>query len=185
MNRALILLALVSFAAAAAAQNSAQSPAPSSNGVAGMEGTVLQHQTIAPRPSCPISLRAQHKADGNMLKVDKTRPAGVAQRLHLILKNPDSRQIVGAMLKVRGLSGKGRVAGASGANTPDVSRMLDVRFVPGQQNEVTSDVWVPGMTAVLAVELNSVSFADGSRWSLNGTGACSIEPEPLMLIADR
>jgi hypothetical protein len=124
-----------------------------------------------------------------MLKVDKNRPAGIAQLLHLIVSNPDSRQIVAARVRVRGLSGKGRMTQTAnqdrGEGAGDVSRSLVARFSSGTDKEASSDVWVPGMTAVLQVELNSVTFADGTTRRFAGVEACRIAPEPLMLIADR
>jgi hypothetical protein len=138
---------------------------------------------------CPVSLRALHGADGSMLKVDKNRPAGIAQLLHLIVTNPDSRQIVAARVRVRGLSGKGRMTQTSGQDATrgaaDATRSLEVRFSAGSDKEVSSDVWLPGMTAVLEVELNSVTFADGTTRRFAGVEACRIAPDPLMLIAGR
>ena len=167
-----------------------------SYGWAGMEGPP-QAQPNGPlraaagerHAACPVSLRALHGADGNMLKVDKNRPAGIAQLLHLIVTNPDSRQIVAARVRVRGLSGKGRMTltanqGAT-QGAGDATRSLEARFSTGAGKEVSSDVWVPGMTAVLDVELNSVTFADGTTRKFAGVEACRIAPEPLMLIADR
>jgi hypothetical protein len=134
---------------------------------------------------CPVSLRALHGADGNMLKVDKNRPAGIAQLLHLIVSNPDSRQIVAARVRVRGLSGKGRMTQTSDKGAADVTRNLEIRFSPGADKDVLSDVWVPGMTAVLEVELNSVTFADGTSRRFTGAEACQIAPDRMMLIAGR
>jgi hypothetical protein len=161
-------------------------------GWAGMEGlgvdpmrgqaTVVRSSTAS---GCPVSLRALHGADGNMLKVDKNRPAGIAQLLHLIVSNPDSRRIVAARVRVRGLSGKGHVTQTSGQGEGDATRSLQARFPAGSGKEVSSDVWVAGMTAVLEVELNSVTFADGTTRNFAGAEACRIAPEPLMLIADR
>jgi hypothetical protein len=138
---------------------------------------------------CPVSLRALHGADGSMLRVDKNRPAGIAQLLHLILSNPDARQVVAARVRVRGLSGRGRMTQTSGQDATqggaDVTRSLEARFSAGSDKDVSSDVWVSGMTAVLEVELNSVTFADGTTRRFAGVDACRIAPEPLMLIAGR
>ncbi len=140
---------------------------------------------------CPVSLHAQHGADGNMLNVDKGRPKGLAQLLRLTLTNPDSRQIVQANVRVHGLSGKGRVAQAtsaqknSGQDNSDKVESMVVSFSPGQNKSVSGDLWVPGMTAVLSIDLNSVTFADGSTTSFSGRDLCHVAPDPLMLIAGR
>jgi hypothetical protein len=72
-----------------------------------------------------------------------------------------------------------------GEGAGDVSRSLVARFSSGADKEISSDVWVAGMSAVLEVELNSVTFADGTTRKFAGAEACRIAPEPLMLIADR
>jgi hypothetical protein len=39
------------------------------------------------------------------------------------------------------------------------------------------------MTAVLSIDLNSVTYADGSTGSFTGHDACRVVPDKLMLIA--
>jgi len=67
-------------------------------------GSVIVGRTI--NQACPISLRAQHGADGTMRKVDKSRPEGIAQKLHLILTSKNSKQVVEAQLECAGLPAK-------------------------------------------------------------------------------
>lgn len=136
--------------------------------------------------SCPVSLRAQHGADGTLLRVDKARPEGLAQLLHIILTSKNSRQIVEAHLRVRGASGKGQVSPMNlGQNSMDATRNVTVKLRPTAENEVTGDTWVRGMSAVLQVELSWVTFDDGSIQRFGAAQGCRFTPEHLMLIADR
>lgn len=136
--------------------------------------------------ACPVSLRAQHGSDGTMLKVDKARPEGLAQRLHIILTSKNSRQIVEAHLRVRGASGKAQVSRTNlGQNSMDATRNVTVNLRPSAENEVTGDTWVRGMSAVLQVELSWVTFDDGSVQRFGAAQGCRFTPEHLMLIADR
>jgi hypothetical protein len=162
-------------------------------GVAGMEGLKNQSQqlnfSVASRGACPVGLRALHGADGNIRKVDKNRPGGIAQLLHLIITSRDSRQIVEARLRVRGTSGKGRVDraqsdqnSASGGGM-DATRNVTARFRPGGDNEIVADAWVPGLTSVLQVDVNAVTFADGSMKQFGAADGCRFTPEHVMLIA--
>jgi hypothetical protein len=134
--------------------------------------------------SCPVSLRAQHGADGGFRKVDKSKPEGVAQLLHLILTSKDSRQIVEARLRVRGVSPKGRVSNADTADGANATRFVSVRFTPSGENEVSGKTWVPGLSAVLEVELNGVTFADASIQRFSSADGCRFIPDHLMLIAN-
>jgi hypothetical protein len=149
-----------------------------------------------PATTCPISLRAQHGATGGMLQADKGRPKGLAQLLHLTLISPDSRRIVSARVRVRGLSGRahttqalsGQGDSASGStmhDNADVVRSLTVRFTSAPGNTATGDLWIPGMTAVLTIDLNSVAYADGSTQSFTARDACRVAPDLKMLVADR
>jgi len=180
--------ALVSFAVllgsvASGAQAPGQTPS---------ETTVFRTQP--PATACPVSLRAQHGATGGMLQADKGRPKGLAQLLLLTLTSPDSRQIVSARVRVRGLSGKAHSAqalsgldnsgpGNSIHNDADVVRALAVQFSPASGNTAAGDLWVPGVTVVIAIDLNSVTFADGSTLTFRSQDGCRIAPDHLMLVA--
>jgi len=144
-------------------------------------------QSPALTGACPVSLRAQQAAGGGTLAVDNARPKGPAQRLHLILTNPDSRQVTGATVTVRGLTAKGRITQtlATPDDSSDAARTLTVRFSAGPGNAVSADLWAPGLTAVQMVELNSVTYADGSTWKLADSSVCRTVPDKLMPIGNR
>jgi hypothetical protein len=190
MRPVLRLASVVSFAllfgsVSLAAQNIGASQNAGVAHVGPIQANDLSIATAA-RASCPVSLRAQRRADGSIRKVDKNRPEGVAQLLRLIITSSDSRQIVEARLRVRGTSGKGRLDRS--ASTPggvDATRNLTVRFKPGADNEVSADVWVPGMTAVLQVDLSAVTFADGGTQMFGAADGCRFTPDLLMLIAEK
>lgn len=135
--------------------------------------------------ACPVSLRAQHGVDGGIRNVDKSKPEGVAQLLHLILTSKNSREIVEARLRVRGVSPKGRVSNADTFThgSADATRSVSVRFTPSGENEVSGKAWVSGLSAVLEVELNGVTYADGSIQRFNSADGCRFTPDHLMLIA--
>jgi hypothetical protein len=140
--------------------------------------------------ACPISLRAQHGSDGAMRKVDKNPPEGIGQKLHVTLTSKDSRQTVAARLRVHGTSGKGQLMSQlSLSNTApsgmDYTRNVTVRLRPGADNEAIGDTRVAGLTAVLQVELTSVTFDDGSMQQFTAADGCRFMPDHLMLIAGR
>ncbi|SPE20280.1 exported hypothetical protein [Candidatus Sulfotelmatomonas gaucii] len=137
---------------------------------------------------CPISMRAQHLSDGSLVKTCKpTHPAGIGQRLHLTFTNPDSKQIASARLTVHGVTPKGRVMQAASAQggSSDATQSLSVTFSPGPDQSATADLWVPGMTAVRSIALESVVYSDGSTWKVADGMACRVTPDPLMLISVR
>jgi hypothetical protein len=141
-------------------------------------------------PLCPVSLRAKQTAAGDLLAVDNSHPKGPAQRLHLILNSRDSRRITGATVTVRGLTAKGRVTRALSAlssqdDASDAARTLEVTFTPGLHGEVSGDLRIPDLTAVLTIDLDSITYADGSTWKLSPGKSCRTVPDPAMLIGSR
>jgi len=187
-SAASVFFALLFGSIALAAQTGGQGQ--TSYGVAGMEnlGTANAASTIITltRIGCPVSLRAQYRADGGLLNVEKSRPDWPAQMLHLILTNPDSGRIVSARVRVHGLSGKGRVTQTvSGQNEPDAAATLDVQLAQGPDREASGDLRAPGIATILSVELTSVTYADGSTRSFSGPETCRVAPDKKMLIAGR
>lgn len=142
---------------------------------------------------CPLGLHAQHGTTGGLLQADQGRPKGIAQMLHLTLSNlsKNDKPIVSARVRVRGLSGKGRVTqalagpGDAGRGNDEVVQTLDLKFSSSNGRQVSGDLLVPGITAALMIELNSVTYADGSTRSFSGLDACRVAPDPLMYIAGR
>jgi hypothetical protein len=67
----------------------------------------------------------------------------------------------------------------------DYTRNVTVPLRPGADNEAIGDARVAGLTAVLQVELSSVTFDDGSMQWFSAADGCRFTPDHLMLIADR
>ncbi len=168
-----------------AAQTSAQS-----NGVAGMEPIEHNGQTILrierlPN-ACPVGMRASHLSDGSIIKTDEAHPNGLGQRLRLTLISPDNRSITSATVNVRGRAAKGRMEKADKAKDAALQvRTLQVPFKAGADRTATTDVWVPGISAVSSVELISVAYGDGTTWTPAQGKTCQVKPDPLMLITDK
>lgn len=127
-----------------------------------------------------------------MLAVRNGRPKGPAQSLHLVLTHRGSQPVTGATVTVRGLTARGRVARALADPDPvgqkhnaDAARALAVIFVAGPNGEVSADLRVPDLTAVLAIDLDSLTYADGSTWKLSPGKTCRTVPDPLMLVVQR
>lgn len=156
-----------------------QSNAPASSSQAAVDAMYI---------GCPVSLRAQHGASGSMVETDRSRPKGIAQLLHLTLidSRPHPKRIVAARLRVSGLSGRARVTQTlSSADEADSVQTLEIKFSSGTEKEASGDLWVTAMTAVLSIDLQSVTYSDGSSRTFSGRDECRITPDPLMLISGR
>ena len=136
---------------------------------------------------CPVFMRAQHAADGDLLAVNSGHPKGIGQSLHLTVTSPDSRQIASATVTVRGLTPKGRVTQtlAGQDNAFDAEKTMDITFSASPGKGASADIWVAGLSAVKAIDMQSVTFTDGSTWKLPAERTCRTFPDPVMLISGR
>lgn len=150
--------------------------------------------TVTPPNLCPVSIEASHLSDGNIVKtgadiskVDRAKGAG--QRLHLKLHSPDQRTIASATVSLRGWTAKGRIEQAGHVGSSDDAalheRTLTVPFTAGADRTVSADVWAPGLTAVVSVELLSVEYSDGSTWTPPQGENCRVAPDLLMLVTQK
>jgi hypothetical protein len=133
---------------------------------------------------CPVSLQAQHKADGSVVRTSNVHPKGVGQWLHLRLANPQTKRVTEAQVTVHGLSNKPHVTKTAGSAT-DEERTMTVSFAGKAGEAAEADLWVPEMTAVESLDLNSATFDDGAVWNFAGSTGCRIAPDPMMLIAGK
>jgi hypothetical protein len=141
--------------------------------------------------SCPISLHAQQSSAAFARRVDSAgpednnvSPKGIAQSLHLTVTNPDTRYVVAANITVRGFANKGRLLQTMSNQDPsDATKTLDVRFPAGPGKEVSADLSVPGLSAVSAIDLNSVTYSDGSMWKLAAGSSCRSWIDGFMLVS--
>jgi hypothetical protein len=187
MKRAFYLasmLALVAFAPGAGAQNS------SSYGVSGMEplkGKTTTAVMAGPGATCPVGLRALQGTGHGLVRVRGAQPDDVpGQRVHLIIANGAKRKVQSARVVVWGLSPKNRVRSVSRRDeSPDASRALDATFQTEDATSSSADLVLPGFTAVNWVALRSITFDDGSTWSVAGGETCRVAPDPLMLIVEQ
>jgi hypothetical protein len=58
-----------------------------------------------------------------------------------------------------------------------------VSFAADVDDSFFSEIVLPGFVSPRLVELQSVTYADGSTWKLTGHEGCRAAPDPLVLIA--
>ncbi len=151
-------------------------------------GTRTSTVVIRMQPSCPVGMHAKQGSGGGLVAARNGRPSdGPSQQIHLVLARRHSQQITGASVRVRGFSDKGRMERSIAIEdiVPDRSQMLDVEFTPDNDVEASADLVLPGFTSVQSVELQSITYADGSTWKMEKQNACTVAPDPMMLVAGR
>jgi hypothetical protein len=139
--------------------------------------------------TCPVGLTVKH-ADSFVEKQTGYTPGpqqGIirgknVQRIHLTMSNPSSRKIVGVQLTVYGFSSKERNFTLASAS-PDVSRKVDLALELDANGQYSGDLSLDRLTALSTVDLDSVTYADGSTWQAAKSGECRVVPDMLMLVS--
>jgi hypothetical protein len=149
---------------------------------------------------CPVGLRATHgpslpgslnagspsqqgpAINGRKLLAQRPVPA-INQQIHLIMTNLSSRDIVSAQFTAHGFSNKRRTVYAGAAQAPDLSSTKEVVVDVKGNGQASSDLSLGYFTAVSSIDLNSITYTDGSTWRSASPGACSVVPDGVMLIA--
>lgn len=146
---------------------------------------------------CPLDIQASHGAtvpigmnagpttDGRAL--ERQAPAvTLHQQIHLTLINLRTHDIVSTQITVHGFSDKWKAIDlAKPSQGPDLAKTLEVVLDVKGMARASSDLSLSRFTAVTSVDLNSITYADGTTWHTSSPAACSITPDLIMLVAAR
>jgi hypothetical protein len=144
------------------------------------------------RTNCPVGLQVKHGPGLPM-----SRNAGPTingkplngepqlteqnQGIHLTLINLSTRSIVSAQIVVHGFSNKSRYVPLSGAD-PDLARTVELALDVKGNGQAGRNLSLSQFTAITAVDVNAITYADGSTWRTSSPGACSASPDLFMLV---
>lgn len=137
---------------------------------------------------CPLDMHVRQGIGSRMMAVDEhgAQVEMFAARLKLLLKDlrpdrPDQR-MVNATVTVHGVSGREQIlpADTHRGGSGDVAKTLTVRLTSNGEPEVSGDLRLPGFTATLMVDLDSVTYNDGAVVRFAGSSACHAPPDMVM-----
>jgi hypothetical protein len=132
-------------------------------------------------------MNAQHRSNPSLMSARDAAPQPLAQRIHLAASGEsDSSAILSIKVTVRGTTPRARILPTSQAGMSDAAMTFDLRADQANTNKanaVASDLLLRGFTSVQTIDLESVTYADGSSWVASATRSCSITPDNLMLIS--
>ena len=135
-------------------------------------------------------MRVRQGVGSKMMAVDKhgAQTEMFAARLKLLLKDLRSDRPAGQMVKatvtVHGLNGAEQIvpADARRDRSAEAVKTLSVRLTPDGEPEVSGDLRLPGFTATLMVDLDSVTYDDGTVVKFSVSSACHVSPDMVMLV---
>jgi hypothetical protein len=180
MNRAIILPLTFLFATTSGiAQNVVRPRANGADCPVDMKAThgtpmpVRMNANGAPQKGSPL--------DGQRTVLGPPSPA-INQQIHLAITSLVSRELVSAVFTARGFSNKARAINTAD-QSPDLRRSIKV-VVDLKGNEHTaSDLSLRDFTAGTTIDLDAITYADGSTWRNSSPGNCRVIPGSTMLVA--
>jgi hypothetical protein len=178
MNRAassfpISLAALTLTAAALTTASLAQSPTQSPT----------TFPLITPSTSCPVDLSAQPGVGPGMIVVIAGKD-NASQKLDLQLSNSrDARAVTHAQITVHGFTVHGRIPPASNPNPATIAKQVDLQLTVAPGASTSTGLLFKGFTSVRWIDLDSLTYADGSTWHTSPQHNCQVVPSLLMLVA--
>jgi len=142
-------------------------------------------------PACPVSFSAKRGGTGGFVAVKPGQKSedgkGFSQQVRLSVADDKSHSsVVEAQVTVHGASPRPQVMPVSRArNSPaQISRNMNISFTRSGFGDIGADLALPGYTAVFSIDIDSVTYADGSTWK-SAEGMCRVIPDGMMLISAR
>ena len=145
----------------------------------------LSGQVFAPtiRGACPVELRATHERGEALRSASpSSEPEQISQKLTLAFHNAATRDIVSAQITARGYSSKGQVLRLQPGveSAPGFPQSIKVPLSLKAKGDEEAVFTFKDFTAVTALEIVTVSYADGTSWRAAEGFPCIIRPDAFM-----
>jgi hypothetical protein len=136
---------------------------------------------------CPVGLQVERSSGLFAYENAKAVPADHAapsseQWFDLRMTNFSAREIANAEITAHGFSEKWRVMPVSAA-TPDFWKTMDVVLNVKGNSSASRELSLGHFSTIRTIDVNSVTYADGSTWHASSPGACSVAPSLFMRIS--
>lgn len=143
----------------------------------------------SPTQGCPVGLAANRLPGGGVVSVEsgrgQRRPAWrVSFQPAIVHSSADSGYaIVGAKVTLHGLSGSRGVPALSG-RLGESKEEFTLVLAADRDHAFSSTVYPGKLTGVTSIELNELTYADGTQWHEAAESACEVAPNGYMLVAN-
>ena len=136
---------------------------------------------------CPVGLKVERSSGLFAYENAKAVPAEHAapsseQWFDLRMTNFLPHEFVSAQLTAHGFGYKWRVIPVSDA-TPDIWKTMDVTLDVKGNSSASRELSFGHFSTIRTVDVNSVTYADGSTWHASSPGACTVAPSLIMRIS--
>lgn len=178
------LVLLISPSLSAAPQANSQTNSQADSQVAAPTASVILRSPWT-GSGCPVSLSVRRTSPTEIINAsDAARHQG-SQRIHLSVDPRDTSGVRRADLTVHATSLKVRYLPANSASaSPDLDRNFQISG-PSTSSLRDRDLWIDGVGSVLSVDLNSITYIDGSTWHRSPVSICRAIPSGFLLVSSR
>ncbi len=137
--------------------------------------------------SCPVGISVQHRSGSERLEAKQPQSKEIAQYLQVTMSNSKSLDIVGAQITAHGFDAKTRYLPAQYPRTssPDLTKTVDLDLTVQSKGNASTDLRLPRFTAVSWIDLDSVTYADGTTWHSAAGKTCHVVPDLMRLVSSR
>ena len=138
--------------------------------------------------ACPVEMQAQQRGASQLIAVRNGQRSPMAgQRIALTLRSKHSSRFISARVKVHGLTPRGRVLQSEAANKLALEITQSMTVVLGEESNggATGELALPGFTSVTSIELEEITYDNGTLWKVGEGSVCRVSPDPFMLISGR
>jgi hypothetical protein len=140
-----------------------------------------------PGSNCPVDMAVDRSGLYEKREVRSAPYPGptheLEQRIQLDLTNRHPTTIVEAQITIHGLSQKTRYMELS---TPqaDMAKTFQLSLDLKGNGQSAKVLWLTRFAVITSVDLNSVTYSDGSFWHEPAAAACSVAPNLLVRVTD-
>lgn len=131
---------------------------------------------------CPVGLQAQRRGSNEIVQTKDHSPAAVAQQLQLNWTNRLQKEIVAAAIVVHGFDASARIIPVGSHLSPELKKVVAVKLDIASVGHATTHLNLQHFATISSVEVKSIEYADGTRWSAPTEGSCRIAPNLLLLV---
>jgi hypothetical protein len=141
---------------------------------------------------CPVGMQVTHSGrfverNAKSGPSDDVVPSIPEQRINLKMTNLLPHDIVNAEITARGFSHNWRVIFVSDTpgvqETRDLAKTVAVALDVKGNSSASRELSFAHFSVIRTVEVNSVTYADGSTWHASSPAACSVAPSLIMPIS--
>ncbi|HEX8712924.1 MAG TPA: hypothetical protein VF730_13685 [Terracidiphilus sp.] len=137
---------------------------------------------------CPMAMRLNQRISGSLRQVGRGQKRLVyAANLHLEASratpgNTPAANVESAKVTVHGYDGSPRFELVSPGPGPLPVKQMEIRFVPQDNSGSSADFVVDGIVSASWLDVESLTFSNGTVWKPSRGESCTVRPNRFMLV---